>query len=328
MPLSEFDLIARYFAGLTPARDDIRLGIGDDAAVVSVPPGRELVIAADTLVAGVHFPLDTDPSAIGHKALAVNLSDLAAMGAEPSWALLALTLPEADDAWLAAFAAGFGRLAHESGIALIGGDTTQGPLTITVAVHGQVPAGQALPRAGAQPGDAVYVSGGLGAAAAALALRQADVAPDAVQACRSRLDYPEPRVALGRALRGLASAAIDISDGLLADLGHLCRASGVGAEIDVDAVPRHPALAQLAARDDAAWYDWPLAGGDDYELCFTVAQAAQSRVEALAESTGVALTRIGEITPGKGLVCRHADGSAFRPGAGGYQHFVRQSQDG
>lgn len=321
----EFDLIERYFAHLSPVRDDLRLGIGDDAALVSVPPGHDLAIAVDTMVAGVHFPVDTDPQAIGHKALAVNLSDLAAMGAEPTWALLALTLPEADEAWLAAFAAGFGRLARESGIALIGGDTTQGPLTITVTVHGRVPAGQALTRAGAQPGDAIYVSGGLGAAAAALVLREADVARDALQACRQRLDYPEPRLALGRALRGLASAAIDISDGLLADLGHLCRAGGVGAGIDVDAVPRHPALAQLVARDDAAWYDWPLAGGDDYELCFTAPAAAQSRVEAVAESTGIPLTRFGEITPGEGLVCRHADGSVFRPGAGGYQHFVRQS---
>ncbi|RRQ23014.1 thiamine-phosphate kinase [Thiohalobacter thiocyanaticus] len=321
MPLNEFDLIARYFAGLTPARDDIRLGIGDDAAVVSVPPGHDLVIATDTLVAGVHFPPDTDPVAIGHKALAVNLSDLAAMGADPAWALLALTLPEADAAWLAAFAEGFGRLASESGIALIGGDTTRGPLTVTVTVHGRVPEGQALTRNGARPGDAIYVSGGLGAAAAALALREADADPDALQASRLRLDYPEPRLALGRALRGLASAAIDISDGLLADLGHLCQASGVGAEIDVDAVPRHPALTQLVRGDDTTWYDWPLAGGDDYELCFTVPDAAQSRIAAVAESTGIALTRIGEITPGEGLECRHADGSAFRPGAGGYQHF-------
>lgn len=324
MPIGEFDLIAQYFTGLTPVRDDIRLGIGDDAAVVSVPPGQELVIAVDTMVADVHFPGDTDPCAIGHKALAVNLSDLAAMGADPAWALLALTLPEADEAWLAAFAEGFGRLARDSGIALIGGDTTRGPLTVTVTVHGRVPEGQALTRSGAGPGDAIYVSGGLGAAAAALALRKADD-PGALEACRSRLDYPGPRIALGRALRGLASAAIDISDGLLADLGHLCRASGVGAEIDVDAVPRHPALTQLVVGDDAAWYDWPLAGGDDYELCFTAPAAAQSRVEAVAESTGIPLTRIGEITPGEGLVCRHADGSVFRPGTSGYQHFVRQS---
>ncbi|HSH30248.1 MAG TPA: thiamine-phosphate kinase [Thiohalobacter sp.] len=321
MPLSEFDLIARHFTGLTPARDDIRLGIGDDAAVVRIPPDHELVIAADTLVAGVHFPPDTDPTAIGHKALAVNLSDLAAMGAEPAWALLALTLPEADDAWLAAFAAGFGRLACESEIALIGGDTTRGPLTVTVTVHGRVPEGQALTRSGARPGDAIYISGGLGAAAAALALAGSLADPEAMQTCRARLDSPEPRLGLGQALRGLASAAIDISDGLLADLGHLCRCSRAGAEIDVDAVPRHPALARLAARDDAAWYDWPLAGGDDYELCFTVPDAAQSRLSALAESTGVALTRIGEITPGEGLVCRLADGSVFRPGADGYQHF-------
>ena len=323
--VGEFDLIARYFAGLTPARDDIRLGIGDDAAVVTVPPGRELVIAVDTLVAGVHFPQDTSPDAIGHKALAVNLSDLAAMGAEPAWATLALTLPEADADWLAAFAEGFGRLARRAGIALIGGDTTRGPLTVTVTVHGLVPEGHALTRAGARPGDAIHVSGGLGGAAAALAL-DSDAAhygadTDSIRACRARLDSPDPRLELGRALRGLASAAIDISDGLLADLGHLCRAGDVGAEVDVDAVPRDPALARFLSADRPEWYDWPLAGGDDYELCFSVPAATAPQITELAETLGIALTRIGTITRGQGLVCHHADGSVFRSDVPGYQHF-------
>ncbi|BAZ93587.1 thiamine-monophosphate kinase [Thiohalobacter thiocyanaticus] len=325
MPIGEFDLIAQYFAGLTPDRDDIRLGIGDDAAVVSVPPGQELVIAVDTLVAGVHFPAGTDPRAIGHKALAVNLSDLAAMGAEPAWALLALTLPEADEAWLAAFAAGFGRLARDSEIALIGGDTTRGPLSVTVTVHGRVPEGQALTRSGARPGDAIYISGGLGAAAAALASSDSPADSEARQACRARLDYPEPRLALGQALCGLASAAIDISDGLLADLGHLCRSSSAGAEIDVDAVPRHPALTQLVTGDDVAWYDWPLAGGDDYELCFTVSGEKEPKINMLTETLGIALTRIGRITAGEGLVLQHADGGGYQAHGKGYQHFAPQS---
>lgn len=326
MPVGEFDLIERYFAGLTPAREDIRLGIGDDAAVVSVPAGNDLVIATDTLVAGVHFPDVTAPEAIGHKALAVNLSDLAAMGAMPAWATLALTLPQAEAGWLAAFADGFGRLAREAGIALVGGDTTRGPLTVSVTVHGLVPQGRALTRRGAQPGEAIYVSGALGAAAAALALGESAAAygadADSVRACRARLDFPAPRLALGRELLDTASAAIDISDGLLADLGHLCRAGGVGAELDVDAVPRHPALAQFLAADAAEWYDWPLAGGDDYELCFTVPTAMEPRITASAETLGIALTRIGTVTSGEGLVCRHADGSVFRPGASGYQHFA------
>ena len=326
MPIGEFDLIERCFAGLTPARDDIRLGIGDDAAIVSVPSGQELVIATDTLVAGVHFPDDAPPAAIGHKALAVNLSDLAAMGAEPAWATLALTLPQADADWLDAFASGFGRLARQAGIALIGGDTTRGgQVVVTVTVQGLVPAGAALTRDGARPGDAVYVSGELGAAAAALAL--ADPAAgyaasaDSLRACRARLDYPDPRLALGASLRGLASAAIDISDGLLADLEHLCRAGGVGAAVDVDAVPRHPALAQFLGPDRPEWHDWPLAGGDDYELCFTVPPAEASHITRLAQTLGIPLTRIGRITPGKGLVLQHADGSGYQARGRGYQHF-------
>lgn len=327
MALGEFDLIARYFAGLTPGRDDIRLGIGDDAALVHVPSGQELAIATDTLVAGVHFPDDTPPAAIGHKALAVNLSDLAAMGAEPAWATLALTLPQVNEDWLRDFAAGLGRLAQQAGIALIGGDTTRGPqLVITVTVHGLVPEGEALTRAGATPGDGVYVSGALGAAAAALELASPaagySAAEDAVRDCRARLDYPEARIELGRQLRGMASAAIDISDGLLADLGHLCRAGGVGAEVDVDAVPRHPALARFLTADRAEWYDWPLAGGDDYELCFTVPAVAHSRVTTLAASTGIALTRIGRITADEGLVLQHADGSGYQARGQGYQHFA------
>lgn len=330
MPVGEFDLIERYFARLTPARDDIRLGIGDDAAVVSVPAGSDLVIATDTLVAGVHFPDDSSPQAIGHKALAVNLSDLAAMGAEPAWATLALTLPQAGESWLAAFAEGFGRLAGETGIALVGGDTTRGPLTVSVTVQGLVPAGHALTRRGAQPGETIYVSGALGAAAAALALAESaagyGAADDSIRACRARLDFPVPCLALGRELLDIASAVIDISDGLLADLGHLCSASGVSAEVDVDAVPRHPALAQFLAADAAEWYDWPLAGGDDYELCFTVPTAKEARVTRLAETLGIALTRIGRVTAGEGLVLQHADGSEYRARGQGYQHFAQPDQ--
>lgn len=325
MSLGEFDLIDRYFARLTPARDDIRLGVGDDAAVVSVPPGDELVIATDTLVEGVHFPRDTSPDAIGYKALAVNLSDLAAMGARPAWVTLSLTLPQADADWLDAFAGGFGRLAAESGIALIGGDTTRGPLTVTVTVHGLVPQGQALTRGGAGPEEAVFVSGGLGGAAAALALlTRPDAWPDALErlsACRGRLDYPQPRLALGEALRGLATAVIDVSDGLLADTNHLCAASAVGMEIDVDQVPRDPALAAILPMSDPRWYEWPLAGGDDYELCFIVPQAGIAGVAALEQSLGIALTRIGETTREPGCLLKHADGSLYAARDQGYRHF-------
>jgi len=335
--LSEFDLIRRYFAHLGSRRRDVALGVGDDCALLRIPTGQALAISIDTLVAGVHFFADCDPQALGHKALAVGLSDLAAMGAEPAWATLALTLPpelarSAADAriggpidpdacaqtgaqpnWLAAFCGGFEALARRYSLALVGGDTTRGPLTISVQVHGLVPEGQAVRRAGAAAGDLVCVSGSLGDAG--LALRRLLSGDPVGEGPRRRLERPEPRVALGLALRGLASAMIDVSDGLAADLGHILEASGVGAEILLDELPRS---AEVAATGD---WSLPLASGDDYELCFTLPAAHRPLLAELTARTGVALTVIGEIVRGPGLHCRRADGSELRLAHRGYDHF-------
>lgn len=254
----EFALIERIRRRVA-ARDDVPLGIGDDAALLAVPPGHWLAVATDTLNDGVHFPADSHAADIGWKSLAVNLSDLAAMAAVPAWASLSLSLPRADDDWLEAFLDGFLALADAHGVALVGGDTTRGPLSVCVTVHGLVAAGQGLRRAGARVGDDVWVSGTLGDAAGALAQWRAGGAAD--PALRVRLDRPTPRVALGRALQTIAHAAIDVSDGLLADLGHVCTASGVGAELELDALPASPALVSNFAV--AARAGLQAGGGDD-----------------------------------------------------------------
>ncbi|MCC6301554.1 MAG: thiamine-phosphate kinase [Gammaproteobacteria bacterium] len=337
MSSPEFDLIARHFAPPGAAgRGDVVLGIGDDAALLRPPSGMELVATLDTLVAGVHFPLDTDAESIGHKALAVNLSDLAAMGAEPAWALLALTLPEADERWLADFAHGFFALARGYGVALVGGDTTRGPLSVSVQVQGFVPPGAAFRRDGARPGDLIYVTGTLGDAGLALRLREASAigAPGARAFLRLRLDRPQPRVQEALRLRGLARSAIDVSDGLLADLGHILRASGVGATLELARLPLSPAFrACLAAveagghpalrsfRPGLAWADLALASGDDYELCFTVDPAHRPRLEALA-ADGLPCTCIGTVDAEAGLRCRLADGTPYLPSRRGYDHFA------
>jgi thiamine-monophosphate kinase len=333
---SEFELIRRYFAQSAAGRDDVLLGIGDDAAVLRTPPDTGLIAAIDTLVAGIHFPPDTDPESIGHKALAVNLSDLAAMGAEPAWAMLALTLPQADERWLAGFAQGFFALARTHGVALIGGDTTRGPLSITVQIQGFCPPGAALRRGGARPGDLIYVTGTLGDAGLALRLLAHDDVGSSVarEFLQRRLDRPQPRVAQGLRLRGCAHAAIDVSDGLLADLGHILAASGVGATLDLAQLPLSPAfrscLAALTAAahpaldrytPGLAWADLALASGDDYELCFTVAPDQRGRVEAMAEA-GVPCTCIGVIDAEQGLRGRLADGASYLPPRRGYDHFA------
>ncbi len=322
MPLAEFSLIDRYFAAQAHRRDDVALGIGDDAAVVDVPAGESLVVAVDTLVAGVHFPPDTAPADIGHKALAVNLSDLAAMGADPRWATLALTLPRADEGWVAGFADGFFALAERFQVELIGGDTTRGPLTVSVQIMGTVPAGQALRRAGTRPGDRIFVTGTLGAAGVALRHLQAGGAADVEPwpALLARLRRPEPRVAAGVALRGLASAAIDISDGLAADLGHVLTAGAVGATVWVDRLPRATAFRQVVAAGSPDWHGLPLAAGDDYELCFTVPAAHVAAVAARLD--GLAVTEIGVIEAQPGLRCVRDDGRAFRLEREGYVHFT------
>ena len=314
---SEFSLIERIRAR-AGARADVLLGIGDDAALLQVPAGHELVLSTDTLVAGVHFPDETAPADIGWKALAVNLSDLAAMGATPAWMSLALTLPEADADWLDAFLDGYCELADEHGIALVGGDTTRGPLSITIAAHGFVPAGQALRRDRARVHDEIWVTGTIGDAAGAL--RQWRGGGIASAKLRYRLDRPTPRVAAGVALRGLASAAIDLSDGLAGDLGHVLLASGRGAELELGRLPTSRTLAEHFESDEARWR-LQLAGGDDYELCFTAAPADAFAIEQALAACELNATVVGRITTDAGLRLLQPDGAAFALEAGGFEHF-------
>jgi thiamine-monophosphate kinase len=291
--MSEFDLIREYFSW-KPTPDNVRVSVGDDAAVLQMPAGKELVVSVDTSNAGIHFPLETLPHAIGYKALAVNLSDLAAMGAEPAWFTLALSLPTADKAWVGEFARGMRALAEQHGIFLIGGDTTRGALSITIQVMGWAEPKQALLRSGAQHGDLICVSGTLGDAAAGLAVvQQRLVLPvEAANHCVQRLNYPTPRLALGNLLRGRATACMDISDGLLADLGHLLTASGVGAQLQQGLLPLSSALAQLPL---AQRLGFALSGGDDYELLFTLPKVAWDAVKNQAETQQIQVTVIGKV---------------------------------
>ena len=315
----EFTLIDRHFTRAT-RRADVVLGVGDDGALLQPPAGSWLVLATDTMVCGTHFLSTDDPEALGYKLVGVNLSDLAAMGADPAWLTLALTLPEIDHDWLAAFASGLFSLADAVGAELVGGDVTRGPLTLTLQAAGTVPAGMALRRDGARPGDGVYVSGTLGDAALALDLRLAGTSLPATLA--ARLDRPSARLALGRALRGQASAAIDVSDGLLADLGHLCARSGVGAEIDLPRLPRSEAF--LAAARGELDRDKPLNGGDDYELCFTLPPGQADAVPALMQAGGCLITHIGQISAAPGVRCRDATGGLIAPSREGFDHFTTE----
>lgn len=330
MSATEFEIIRRYFTRQQPQRADVIAGIGDDAAVLQVPADSELVVCIDTLVAAVHFPEATPAAAIGHKALAVNLSDLAAMGATPAWATLSLTLPDSDPVWLGDFSEAFFRLADRYGVQLVGGDTTRGPLSVTVQAHGFVPRGRALRRQGAQPGDRIYVTGTLGDAG--LALQLGDHADNTI---RQRLDYPEPRVAAGQLLREFASAAIDVSDGLLADLGHLLETDGAGASpgasIDIDALPRSAeftaALQQAGFAQPDLYYVLPLSAGDDYELCFTVPAQSCEVVEATLSNQALECTAIGVIEQQPGIRCHKANGDVYHPVSRGYQHFGGTGND-
>jgi thiamine-monophosphate kinase len=312
----EFELIREFFSATT---DDasVHLGVGDDAALLAVPEGHELVVTTDTLVAGRHFPEDAAAFDIGWKSLAVNLSDLAAMGAEARWVTLAITLPASDDDFLREFSRGFFALARQESVSLVGGDTTRGPLSITVTAMGIVPTGQALRRSGAVPGDDLYVSGHVGDAALGLriALQQwhDELAPAAQELALARLNRPQPRLALGLALRSLASACLDVSDGLAQDLGHVLKASQVGAALQLERLPRSTALATI----DPAFADiLALTGGDDYELLFTAAPSAAARIAALP----LACTRIGVITAAPGLRFTR-DGQSLDMPMTGFNHF-------
>jgi len=316
---SEFDIIRKYFTRPAPTAV---LGVGDDCALLQPRPGMMLALSTDMLLAGRHFFPDAEPGKLGHKALAVNLSDLAAMGADPRWALLAIALPESDETWIAAFAEGFFRLAERWALELIGGDTTRGPLAISITAIGEVPPDFALRRDAARAGDDIWVSGATGEAALGLAHLNGRVRLEdaAREACLARLHTPEPRVALGGRLRGIARSAIDVSDGLLADLGHVLEASGVGAQLTWESLPRAPAIA--ACRDEALAKECLLAGGDDYELLFTALRVKRGEVEALAKDLDLPLTRIGSVTPGEPEVTvRDARGDSILVARKGFDHF-------
>jgi thiamine-monophosphate kinase len=316
MGISEFDLISRIRARVLQ-RADVVLGIGDDAALLQVPPGRELVVTADTLNAGVHFLDAAAPADIGWKSLAVNLSDLAAMGATPAWCTLSLSLPQADESWIDAFLDGFLTLADRHGIGLVGGDTTRGPLSISVTAMGLVEPGSALCRDRAQVGDDVWVTGTLGDAAAALEamLEGREVS----ESLRQRLDRPTPRVAAGLRLSALAHACIDVSDGLLADLTHICKGSGVGAELHLMDLP---ASTELTAAQPADRWRWQACGGDDYELCFTASPRNRESIVQVLDFTDVSATRIGRIVAGQGVRAFDAEMQEWQPPSRGYEHFL------
>lgn len=319
MPDGEFDLIQRYFDRVVNGRG-VELGIGDDCALLSVPEGHQLAVSMDTLVADVHFPADADPELIAERALRVNLSDLAAMGATPLWFTLGLTLPSSDPDWLESFSRGLFAAANEFNCTLVGGDTTRGPLSLTLQVHGSVDANLALRRSGAGVGDLVCVTGNLGDGAAALALIQDSLwaGDDASAYLLERFYRPRPQLAEGQLLLGIASAALDISDGLVADLGHICQRSRVGAVIDIDRLPLSSALKANVEHDKAT--SWALAGGDDYQLCFTVPQAKYSALQSLIESDQLQASVIGEVVEGNAVICRE-HGIEVNIAATGYNHF-------
>jgi thiamine-monophosphate kinase len=330
--VTEWELIERYFRELGAPREDVVLGIGDDAALLRVPAECELAMTTDALIEGVHFLAGAPAQSLGHRALAVNLSDIAAMGASPSWALLSLNLPSIDEAWLREFALGFGALAQQHGVCLVGGNLSRGALSITVQLGGLVPAGRALRRNGARAGDGLYVSGTPGDAAQGCELvgqtlldrAQVDQgrAPEDTRTryLVHRFEYPTPRVALGEALRGVASACIDISDGLYADAARLLEASGCGAEVSIESLPLSEAMQHTLA--DQAWRA-VLRGGEDYELCFTVPPERAAFLGALGARVGVPLTRIGVLTASHGIAVKSGENTIAESFCG-FEHFSQR----
>ncbi|CAI8166284.1 MAG: Thiamine-monophosphate kinase [Pseudidiomarina mangrovi] len=322
MAFAEFDLIDSYFTHRQPQRNDVVVGIGDDGAVLNCPANNQLVVVTDTMVAGVHFDQHVPARAIGHKIVAVNLSDLAAMGAEPAWVSLALTLPSIDHEWLTGFAQGLRDICEYYGCQLIGGDTTQGPLSVTVTAHGWLPQGTAIRRDGAKPGDWLFVSGALGDAGLALAAQQKRIriADDHYRRACERLFMPSPRVALGQSLRGIASSAIDVSDGLVADLQHLLKASHVGARLSLQELPL--SLAMTESVDQQRAIELALTSGDDYELCFTVPESRRGVFDTLVARSASKPTCIGRITSEPGKLKLELDGEPWQLAQpAGYQHF-------
>jgi thiamine-monophosphate kinase len=317
--MSEFDLIKQHF---TRPTHHTNLGVGDDAALICIATGMELAISADMLVAGTHFFADAEPYKLGWKSLAVNVSDMAAMGAQPKWATLAIALPDNDDKWLSAFSRGFFACATEFNVDLIGGDTTRGPLNICVQIMGELPSGQAIKRSGAKVGDEIWVSGILGNAALALAHMQnrLKLPEDVFDACAQALHTPQPRVELGLALRGIANSAIDVSDGLLADLGHILQASDVGATLQLSSIP-HSAHIATEALHDKRIINMLIAGGDDYELCFTASAEKHSEIIKLSEKLALPLICIGLITSNASLVVHDLNNVILDIKETGFDHF-------
>ena len=318
--MKEFELIKHYFSKQSVARKDVVLGIGDDCALIQPAERQHIAITTDTLVAGVHFPLNTSARAIGHKVVAVSLSDLAAMGAEPAWVSLAITLPSIDEAWAADFSAGVFELCEFYHLQLIGGDTTQGPLSITVTAQGYTPTEKYLTRSGAKVGDWLYVTGEIGDAALALKYIQGNVAVDDIHraSIQTKLDFPKPRVLVGQVLRDYATAAIDISDGLAADLQHICEASNVGVNLILDNLPLSTALRESMPVMEA--YQLALTGGDDYELLFTVSDDNKVAMETALANTGVNITCIGQLNSSN-KIKTVLNGESVCFDIQGYEHF-------
>ena len=322
--MSEFDLINQFFKNTKVKRDDVLLGIGDDCAMLSPPPGKILAVSTDTLISGVHFPLTTSAEDIAYKALAVNLSDLAAMGAEPAWVSLAISLPDSNTNWLDAFMRGFNELAEQFNVALIGGDTTQGALSITVNVTGFLDADTALRRSNAKVGDSIFVTGNIGDASIALDVILNEITTKKCftdkhkNYCVDRLNRPYPQVLAGKLLTAFPIAAIDISDGLKADLNHVCKASGVGAILDLEKIPVSEALLAFYGNEP----DWQtiLSAGDDYELCFTCPEEQIIEMQSLIESNNIKITCIGKIVSGTDVQCMYED-NLLNFEKTGYNHF-------
>ena len=318
--MKEFDVIKRFFSEQIVKRKDVSLGIGDDCALLMPPERQHIAVTTDTLVAGVHFPLQTEARAIGHKSVAVSLSDLAAMGAEPSWISLAITLPDTDETWLSEFCAGVFELCEYYNVQLIGGDTTQGPLSITVTAQGLVPFDKHVSRAGAKAGDWLYVTGELGDAALALRHVQGKIIVEDIYKAQimTKLDYPKPRVLAGQSLREYASSAIDLSDGLISDLEHICKASGVGANVVLDDLPISNILRDTLGPEKAV--ELALSGGDDYELLFTVSEDNKVGMETALAHSGTAVTCIGQLN-GSEKITTTLDSKPVPITTSGFEHF-------
>lgn len=318
--MKEFKVIDSFFSGRGQARRDVELSVGDDCALVNPAVNKSIAITCDTLVENVHFYPDMPAKALGYKALAVNLSDLASMGAEPAWMTLAITLPEIDEAWLEEFSASLSEIAEYYGVALVGGDTTRGPKSITITINGQVAKGKALTRSGARNGDWIYVTGTLGDSALGLDILRSKqvIVGEAAAFFIQRHYYPTPRVLAGQALRGLASSAIDLSDGLVSDIGHILKRSGAGAVVDVTKLPLSEAMKTTLGMDEALSY--ALTGGEDYELLFTVPESQRGALEVALADTGVSFAKIGQISTGDKLRLIK-DGEPYHPTNFGFEHF-------